>query len=240
MHDLVLEKRSYGENAIQHAHSFSQLILPMTGSLELQLKGESISLSRDKFCFLPSGFTHGFHADGANQFLVLDIPQSITKQTGKRMSDYRIDQAMDARWEAVRSLVLSEIENGGKGNLKALLSYIWSMMEMEKELASVSYMKENLSRSITVKELATIENYNPSYFSEWFRKRTGQTPLVFLQRLRLEKAKELLERTNDSLLQIALAVGYEQQSSLTRLFMRFEGCSPRAYRVMSRNSDKKS
>jgi AraC-like DNA-binding protein len=237
MNQIVCEKRSYGSRALQHAHDYNQLILPLTGSLHLKLNKEERSLSKDQFCFLSSGLEHGFRAEGANQFAVLDIPKWMVPVDG-HSSSYRIDQAMDARWDAVRSLVLAEISTGRKGKLSALVDYIWSMMETESELKSITYMKENLSEPITMKELAMVENYHPSYFPEWFHRKTGLAPRDYLQRLRLQRAKELLEETNDSLLQIALAVGYEKQSSLTRLFKRLEGVSPRAYRKRIRNSAK--
>ena len=58
----------------------------------------------------------------------------------------------------------------------------------------------------------------------------GESPLVFLQNARIERAKRLLEITNISFDQIAYRVGYDDVSSFRRLFMRSSGISPGSYR----------
>jgi len=238
MEKLICEKRSYGAQAIHHAHAYHQLILPLTGRLNLELEKQEIKLSNDRFCFLPSDYIHGFSAKGDNQFVVMDIPERLSCKNNGLLRSYKIDQAMDTRWDAIRSLLVAEIDQGKTGDLHALLNYIWSMMDREIELESVSFMKKNISKPITMKDLALLENYHPAYFAEWFYGKMGKTPQAFFRKLKVERAKELMEKTNDNLLQIALAVGYGQQSSLTRLFIREEGMSPSEYRKQIRNSAK--
>jgi transcriptional regulator GlxA family with amidase domain len=63
-----------------------------------------------------------------------------------------------------------------------------------------------------------------------FKAAIGETPLVFLQNARIERAKRLLEATNISFDQIAYRVGYDDVSSFRRLFMRSSGVSPGSYR----------
>jgi transcriptional regulator GlxA family with amidase domain len=63
-----------------------------------------------------------------------------------------------------------------------------------------------------------------------FRAATGESPLVFLQNARIERAKRLLEITNISFDQIAHRVGYDDVSSFRRLFTRSSGISPGSYR----------
>lgn len=81
-----------------------------------------------------------------------------------------------------------------------------------------------------VERLASIEHFNVSYYCKWFYNQTGMTPNAYIQQIRLEKAKVLLETTELSLLEIALQVGYSHQSSLTRLFRKIEGSNPILYR----------
>lgn len=58
---------------------------------------------------------------------------------------------------------------------------------------------------------------------------------TYIQKLRLQEAKQLLRETNYSMLAIAQQVGYEHQASLTRIFKQFEGMTPYAYRNYSIN-----
>ena len=66
------------------------------------------------------------------------------------------------------------------------------------------------------------------------------TPNVYIQKLRLEKAKEYLIDTDLSILMISQLVGYEQQSSLARLFIKHQELSPSAYRKKYREMAKKT
>jgi transcriptional regulator GlxA family with amidase domain len=59
---------------------------------------------------------------------------------------------------------------------------------------------------------------------------TGEGPLDYLQKMRLEKAKKLLTGSEQTLEQITLAVGYVDVSSFRRLFRQVIGISPTVYR----------
>ena len=67
-------------------------------------------------------------------------------------------------------------------------------------------------------------------FKRRFKDATGYTPLAYLQALRLEKAKQLLESTRMTLDSITYAVGYEDSNSFRRLFLQRVGLLPAAYR----------
>ncbi len=59
---------------------------------------------------------------------------------------------------------------------------------------------------------------------------TGELPLKYLQRVRVDAAKERLETTRDSIDKITWAIGYKDVSSFSRLFKQHTQISPRAYR----------
>ena len=70
----------------------------------------------------------------------------------------------------------------------------------------------------------------PRHFKRRFKTATGESPLSYLQRLRVEAAKRYLEKTRDSLSEITAKVGYEDLNSFRRLFIKHTGLSPRHYR----------
>ncbi|WP_150304545.1 GlxA family transcriptional regulator [Pseudomonas saliphila] len=74
-------------------------------------------------------------------------------------------------------------------------------------------------------------------FKRRFLKATGLTPMVYVQRLRIEDAKRRLERTDASIEEISWRVGYEDGAFFRRLFKRITGLAPGAYRKRFRMPD---
>ena len=64
-----------------------------------------------------------------------------------------------------------------------------------------------------------------------FLKATGYAPLNYVQTLRIEEAKQMLEATIEAIDDIAKEVGYEDANSFRRLFKRTTGISPNKYRM---------
>jgi AraC family transcriptional regulator len=64
-----------------------------------------------------------------------------------------------------------------------------------------------------------------------FRRETGETPHQYVSRLRLEEAARLLRATDQTVLQIAIAVGFENASHFSVQFKRDYGVTPLAYRL---------
>ncbi len=83
---------------------------------------------------------------------------------------------------------------------------------------------------VSVKVMAKRSGLNERTFLRRFKRATGEAPLEYLQKMRLEKAKQLLTGTDLNLEEITRAVGYVDLSSFRRLFRQRIGLSPTAYR----------
>lgn len=228
--NLLCETRIYTEKAYAHSHSYSQLILPLDGSLSIKTDKHELNLDENHLFFLPPKCYHSYHSSGLNKILVLDIPREISLALLADTFNRGIHKTVDDRWKAIRYLLYKEVKNPKKRGLDYLVNYAFSFLLEEARPISIEYIHENYQKQISIDKLAAIENFNVSYYIEWFNKKTGMTPNVYIQKLRLEKSKEYLINTDLSLLMIAQLIGYEQQSSLTRLFIKHEGLSPSSYR----------
>jgi YesN/AraC family two-component response regulator len=76
---------------------------------------------------------------------------------------------------------------------------------------------------------------SPVYISRIFKEVTGESPINYLIKIRLAKAKELLEKDDSSNVKaIGTAVGYDDVYHFSKLFKKYYGISPLNYRKMSR------
>lgn len=110
---------------------------------------------------------------------------------------------------------------------------IFSTQKMHNDrqiLRIQQFMEGHMARQITVEDLAKRAGMSTRNFDRRFRTAVGDAPTSYLQKLRIEKAKRLLETTHNSISEIMLKVGYEDERSFRRLFSSLTELSPKAYR----------
>ena len=93
-----------------------------------------------------------------------------------------------------------------------------------------TWLAQNYERSDIVAKLVRRSGLPKRTFDRRFRAATGYSPLAYVQALRVEEAKHLLETGNQPIEAIAQEVGYEDLASFRRLFRRLAGMSPGDYR----------
>jgi AraC-like DNA-binding protein len=92
------------------------------------------------------------------------------------------------------------------------------------------YIDAHLAEDISLSQLANQVKLSQSHFSSLFRKSTGLSPYQFLIKQRVNSAKELLLMGDLPIIDVAIAVGFYDQSHLTRHMRRLLGVSPRQIR----------
>ena len=95
----------------------------------------------------------------------------------------------------------------------------------------IQYIGANYAHRVTLKDLAAIVFLSPAYLSRIFKAETGVAFNDYLNQVRINKAKSLLRNRKIRLTDVALMVGYEDQSYFTRVFKRMTGMLPRDYRL---------
>lgn len=95
---------------------------------------------------------------------------------------------------------------------------------------AVRLLLKDLANDFPVAELARLCGLSRSYFARAFKVSMGLPPHRWLMRYRIQCARDMLERTNDSIAAIAVSCGFADQSHLTRVFHAITGTSPAAWR----------
>ncbi len=97
--------------------------------------------------------------------------------------------------------------------------------------AVLAYIEQHCGERLTLAHLAEVMHLQPTYFSNLFTRQLGESPLTYINRVRVEQAKRLLWQTDLPLQAIAQQVGLSDASYCTRIFKRLTGITPGLYRT---------
>lgn len=95
-----------------------------------------------------------------------------------------------------------------------------------------TYILKNYMTAITLEEMGRITGFNASYFSLLFKKETGKNFGEYISEVRMEKAKEMLKETDESISAICGNVGYSDLKHFTKSFKQETGLKPSEYRKL--------
>ena len=95
-----------------------------------------------------------------------------------------------------------------------------------------NYIEQNLDKNLSVEELAKKINMSLRTFMRNFKKATGDTPNAYIQKVRVEKAKKMLESGLNRIEQVSLEVGYNDFASFRKTFKKNVGLNPSEYKKL--------
>ncbi|HOA55329.1 MAG: AraC family transcriptional regulator [Acetivibrionales bacterium] len=95
---------------------------------------------------------------------------------------------------------------------------------------SINYIHNNFERDISLGDIAKYVFLSPSYFTRAFKEQTGMSPISYLLKIRIERAKEMLVDTGLKISDIALSVGFSNQQRFNEMFKKYAGLTPLQYR----------
>jgi AraC family transcriptional regulator len=94
----------------------------------------------------------------------------------------------------------------------------------------IDYVGDNLSRDLSLAEIAAAANLSPYHFARAFKRSTGLSPHQYVLHRRIERAKDLLKGTDLPVGVVALRVGFASPSHFSQQFKRIVGTPPSAFR----------
>ncbi len=91
------------------------------------------------------------------------------------------------------------------------------------------YIEDNFQDKLSVEQISDIVNLGARSFLRRFKKATFNTPLEYIQRVKIEAAKKQLENTTKSILEVMYFIGYNDEKAFRTTFRKYSGLSPKEY-----------
>uniref|UniRef100_A0AAU1ZRH6 DJ-1/PfpI family protein n=1 Tax=Streptomyces sp. NBC_00093 TaxID=2975649 RepID=A0AAU1ZRH6_9ACTN len=138
------------------------------------------------------------------------------------------DLGRDTALAVARHLVVFLRRPGNQAQFSAQLTVQTAQREPLREVQH--WISEHPDDDLSVESLAARARLSPRHFARAFRTETGMTPGRYVDRVRLEHARRLLEDTSDGIEGISRASGYGTPEAMRRAFVRGLGTAPAEYR----------
>jgi AraC family transcriptional regulator of arabinose operon len=229
------------------------LIVCLAGKGRVKLASHSHHLSRGHGIVLPPRLAHGYVADARDPWSLFWF-----HFTGRRAEDYvtalELDPAHPRFWvqdieqlgdafEECFSWVLGGYTDADLLGLSTSFSRLLGRCRTlqrsaslrlrrteDRVLRTLQFMRQNLHRTLTLKEIARHASLSVPHFGAMFRRQLNCPPLEMHIRLRMQRACELLEGSDHNVGEIGAALGYADPLYFSRIFRQKIGKSPTQYR----------
>ena len=241
--------RRYGTIEASDVHDFHQIVLGLDGSMVMVVDGVAREIDCTSAWLIPAGSRHDYAGVGENQQLVLDLPASsvaVPQRLFDRARAVAIDSSLtqlvshiagratghvdgDAawrrfNWDAAARLCAAIVEEAGMPDAVPAAGIDFARID--------AWLRAHLSEPLRIADLAAHCGFGMRRFHQLFIEAFGETPHRYLQRLRLDTSVTLLADPRRSLTDVALEVGFGDQSAYTHAFTRRFGMAPGQWRAL--------
>ncbi len=219
------------------------------------INGRTYTMTANQYIILPADVPHSYGADENNPWTIYWVHFK-----GKISSKFynEIQQPIDVRpdinsriserislFEEILNTLKAGYSNDNLNYAMALFHhFLGSLIYLQQFReataahgtsidivdAAIHYMKENMGKHITLDELADYIGYSAPHFSSIFKRRTGHSPMMYFNLLKIQHACTLLDNTDLKINQICFKVGIDDMFYFSRLFSKIMGVSPSEYR----------
>lgn len=216
----------------QPAVPYSVCVIPSGHSFQGRVDGEAEFIS----LFLDPGLVAGAAAaenprrqielvekTTASDLLVSNVAMALLRERGSNGLSGRLYAESLANLLAVHLLRhYSEPHPGFRSSGGGLTGY--------KLRKVTNFIEENHERDLALAEMAGAAGISPFHFAREFKRATGLAPHQYLIKVRIDRAKAWLAKSELPIVEVGLRAGFNNQSHFTRLFHHRTGLTPKAYR----------
>ncbi|WP_322104621.1 AraC family transcriptional regulator [Paraburkholderia sp. J41] len=251
-----VELRRYGAIEETDLHDFHQIVLGLDGAMEMTVNGLGERIDCCSAWLIPAGARHDYMGIGNNRQLVLDLP-AASLAVPERLFDtaraVRVDPALTQLVRQIAQRAATAAPPHGDGDIRARRFHwdasarLCAALIAQTGIAAGAafdaaagldfaridrWLRAHLAQPLRIADLAAHCGFGLRRFHQLFIDAFGETPHRYLQRLRLDTALTLLADPRAPLSDIALEVGFGDQSAFTHAFTRRFGIAPGQWRAL--------
>jgi AraC family transcriptional regulator len=244
----------------EHLENFLHVVLNGAVRYEVLTRGKRLRLTAQPGTtfVLPQGTTDELRWAGPTRRVAVAVHQSLLVQAlDETAGDTQVEltehwNAIDRDLMALLVAMTTDLDEGspagrlyGESLSNALAVYLLSRYAVRPRVPKVfkgelqryrlnrvlEYIRGNLTENLGLSELAAVAGMSPHYFCELFGRTMGCPPYRFVLLKRIEFAKELLRNPTRSVLEVSIAVGFQNPSHFSRMFHRFVGMTPSKFQL---------
>jgi AraC-like DNA-binding protein len=229
------------------------LIYCVAGAGWCRMKGHSWRIASDQVLLVPPGVPHAYgttkrhpwsiywvHFRGERASAYVDM---LCSRKDEPVINVSMTGEMIYYFESLYGHAQHDYSPRGLVSLSTSLAHFLGELVLHQQMApvqgrttrdavqqTIAFMRQNLSRPLTVAELAGIANLSVPHYYSRFKEMTGYPPMSFFLRMKMEEAARLLRSSDQQVKEIAHLLGFEDPFYFSRQFRHIQGVSPTQYR----------
>ncbi|WP_144137766.1 helix-turn-helix transcriptional regulator [Paraburkholderia sp. BCC1884] len=233
-------------------HDFHQVVLGLDGAMVMAVNGVTQQIDAGAAWLVPAGSRHDYAGVGENRQLVLDLPVN-SLAVPERLFDRARAVTVDASFTQLVDRIAAHATHGAPGSDLTTRRFHWDAAARlgaaliadagttagtqaggtGLDFARIDrWLRVHMSDPLRIADLAAHCGFGIRRFHQLFIDAFGETPHRYLQRLRLDTSITLLADPRRSLSEIALEIGFGDQSAYTHAFTRRFGLAPGQWRAL--------
>ena len=238
------------ERLIPHWHEHMEMLFFYTGSCQMTCGQNSFTANKGDLVFINSSELHFFDKANNVKYICVILHPKIFEDIDFKDMFIKNLICSDKNIEAIFSSINKEFHEQKKGYDMAIKGLVYGLMtyisrnyaqrnkfrSIENEMIKkrinevLEYISCHYADNLTTAVLSKKWYLSEYYFCRFFKNATGQSPVNYINRTRIEKAAVLLRETNENITNIAIKVGYDDINYFSRTFKKFMNVSPSEYR----------
>jgi AraC-like DNA-binding protein len=259
LRDLLVTRIGYHSRAVGHyiprpEGSLDHVMIHcVDGDGWLRVAGKELLIHPGQMFCMPAGVPHWYGSDPDNPWsnywihftgrqaaeysrwlgVVADDPVVHLSQSEELLA------AFEETWQQLRAVHTYDNLVRGSIGLTRFLGVVQRTMHaaevrqraVDQQIQeTIDFVSRNLAAELSLTELAQLAQLSVSRYTLAFRRVTGCSPMEYFNRLRMQRACELLQTTGRPVLEIGCKVGYNDPYYFSRAFKKIIGVSPNEYR----------